>query len=135
MKVLFIDDKTFNMKYHVRALREANIHVVLRSDVRQAISDFKDADDWAGVIVDVMFDESPEYYREQDPDGQNVGLFLARELKKIRPKVKIIGLTNLVGRDSAQELGRMPGVLLLSKLKYDAISFCSEVQSFFGGTS
>jgi CheY-like chemotaxis protein len=133
MRVLFVDDTTYNMKYFVQALREAGITVELRSDVDKAFECFESHQDWSGAIIDVTFDTPtpPERYSNMDPAGQKVGLLLARDLRKIAPTLKIIALTNLAGSAAAADLGRLTDVHVVSKLKTDPISFRNEVLEFF----
>ncbi len=131
MKILFLDDVTYRMKYFVCALRQADITVEVRSDVDQAFNDFASGMPWDGAVVDVMFTTPPPVrYKDEDPSGMNVGPLIVRDLRKLQPNLKIIAFTAIPGRDPAQQLVGVSGVDLLPK-SIDIFEFRDKVLKFF----
>lgn len=132
MKILFLDDVTYRMKYYVHALRQSGIDVQVRNDLDQALYDFKAGLPWDGAIVDIMFtNPPPPRYHDEDPTGMDVGALVVRDLRKIQPNLKIIALTALPTRAVAQALGGVAGVCLIAK-SIDVFEFRDTVLRFFG---
>jgi len=132
MKILFLDDVTYRMKYYVQALRQSGIDVQVRNDLDQAVEDFKAGLPWDGAIVDVMFtNPPPPRYHDEDPTGMDVGPLVVRDLRKMQPNLKVIVLTAIPARPSAQTLGGVAGVCLIPK-SIDVFEFRDTVLRFFG---
>jgi len=133
LKVLFVDDMSFSMKYYVQALRDNGITVELRSDIDKAVNDFRAQVPWDGAIVDVMFDqpEPAPRYRAIDPEGLRAGLLLTDELRAIQPTLRVIVLTNRPELEAARELSQRPYVHVARKLDTNPIDFVDTVRRFF----
>jgi CheY-like chemotaxis protein len=137
MKILFVDDLTFSMKYYIQGLRDNGIHVEVRSDVDRALEVFRSEGPWDGAVIDLMFDQPqpPARYMADDSDGQKTGILLANDLRAIQSDLRIIVLTNRAESPEAQQLRERPHVRVVRKLDIGPIDFVDTVRSFFGAPS
>lgn len=137
MRILFFDDLSYSMRYFVQALRDAGIRVEVRSTPDRAIEAFQEfyrtEGEWDGAVLDLMFDEAPEYYKHRDPSGNRTGLLLLEDLRQIQTNLKVIFLTNRPVTPEAQEVASLPLVKVVRKLDSNPILFTATVRQYFGG--
>ncbi|MBN8732958.1 MAG: hypothetical protein J0L64_20645 [Acidobacteria bacterium] len=97
--ILLVDDDFIAVRAHIRELREHGLPVELRNTAERALTDFQaNLAQWTCAIVDIMM-AAPAGLEEAPGDGLSTGIHLASRMRKDRPGLPIIFLTNQ--RDAA----------------------------------
>lgn len=95
MRILFIDDDRRRMKLYVDELVRNGHEVVFEETVDRALATFRSRDDFDVVVLDISMDPGNEYRFEDTGGGTRTGLPLYDTIRKERPELKIVVLTNV----------------------------------------
>jgi len=96
MKVLFVDDDWRRLEHHVDELKERGFEVIFTNDVDDAVEKLRDlSNHYDLAIIDISMPPGKSLVFEDTIGGSRTGKALYELIRRLRPKLKIIALTNV----------------------------------------
>lgn len=127
MKILFVDDENYAVDHFLKPLRNKwNLKKVDSVGKARAEFDRKEFD-FDVVVLDVQIRPAADEAMS-DKEYQEAGINLYRRLRTIRPKQRIIILTNNPHRIPDDEVSQDPFVLCFDKSQIDPADLVAAIE-------
>jgi CheY-like chemotaxis protein len=128
LRVLLMDDEPYDLKYHLRWLRDEGIEVFEAKSVCEAI-DKVQAEEFDLVIADVMIPMTAAYAPPGGNAGLDTGVFAVRDLRAIKKSLKIVVFTNVTDQEIVGRITALDErIRILAKRSFSPPNFVAEVK-------
>jgi CheY-like chemotaxis protein len=132
-KILLIDDDIQAMRYYVETLEAAGFDVTQCTGPDSALQVLRDTTTpVSAVLLDIMMPPGDAYRRQNTQEGLTTGLFLLEDLRRLRPNLPVVVLTNVSNRDTLQRIPRDSKLLLIPKVACPPHALLEEITTRLG---
>lgn len=96
MRILFVDDEQRRMEPYVWELQDAHHEVVFQDNVDSALGTLRNPNErFDMVVLDISMSRGTEYEFEETVGGTRTGILLYAKIRRLRPDLKVVVLTNV----------------------------------------